>query len=240
LELTGDYDARPVMTWIHEGRVDGLIVARPRRRERPIVKAALDAGLDVSLVLPDDAPRGARALRLDNEMGAAAAAEHLLALGHRRSAFFGGPESSVDSQGRLRGLRRSALEVAKRQVLHLGDFTVQAGARAAARYLSWRAKGSAPSAVVLANDAMALGFMRSVQVAGLRVPNDVSVVGFDGVPEGGLAVPALTTVLQPTHDIGFDACRLLLDDAPEVRSGRYPMELLVRESTAAPPKPGSG
>ena len=95
-----------------------------------------------------------------------------------------------------------------------------------------------PSAVVLGNDPMALGFMRTLLQHGVRVPKEVSVVGFDGTPDGEQCWPGLTTVRQPTRQMALTACQALLDsverrpDRPT--SSEFAVELLVRESTAAP------
>lgn len=235
LRLTGEYDASPVETWIRQRTVDGLIFVRSGRRERPLVRAALDAELAVALVVPDEAVRGSVVLRLDNERGGELAGEHLYALGHRSAAFLGGPETSVDTQGRLRGLRRSALSLLRSHEVFAPDYSVASGDHLAARFLEWRGRKRSPTAVVVANDAMALGFIRSVQAAGVRIPEDVSVIGFDGVPEGALSNPALTSVAQPITQMGIDACRAILGPAKARANRRYTMHLLERTSTARAP-----
>lgn len=231
LRLTGEYDPGPVETWIRERRVDGLIFVRSGRRERPLVRAALEAELAVSLVVPDEAARGSVVLRLDNERGGELAGQHLYDLGHRSVAFFGGPEGSVDTQGRLRGLKRSGLQLVRAHEVFAPDYSVESGDHAAARFLEWHRKGRAPTSVVVANDAMALGFVRSIQGEGLRVPEDVSVVGFDGVPEGALSNPPLTTMAQPITQMGIDACRAILEPDKPRSMRRYSMQLLERRST---------
>jgi LacI family transcriptional regulator len=93
--------------------------------------------------------------------------------------------------------------------------------------------------VVLGNDTMALAFMRTVLEHGLRIPRDVSVVGFDGTPDGDQCWPGLTTVVQATRRMARDACLALLhrinrDPGGNTRQ-QYPVELLIRESSGAPP-----
>lgn len=234
LKLSGEYDATPVREWIRQERVDGLIFVRSGRKERPLIRDALDQGIAVVLVVPDEAVRGAHALRLDNEGGGVIAGEHLLALGHERVAFIGGPEASVDTQGRLRGLIRAVGPIPRSRILFSEDYSVTSGDRAVKHHLAWIRAGRAPTAVVLANDALALGFLRGVRAAGLRVPEDVSVVGFDGVQEGELSNPALTTVAQPVTSIGTDACRIVLERGQATTPKRYAMALVRRESTARP------
>ena len=90
--------------------------------------------------------------------------------------------------------------------------------------------------MVLANDALASGFMRVAHKAGIRIPGDLSIVGFDGLPEGERLWPALTSVAQPMREMGAAACRRLFEviDTPgQVQTIEFPMRLVVRESTAA-------
>jgi LacI family transcriptional regulator len=96
------------------------------------------------------------------------------------------------------------------------------------------------TALVLANDALALGFMRVAHQRGVRMPDDLSVVGFDGLPEGALLYPALTSVAQPMREMGQAACQRLFEaiagaPAEEPEKIEFPVRLLVRESTSHAP-----
>lgn len=91
----------------------------------------------------------------------------------------------------------------------------------------------------MGNDALALGFLRVAQQRGIRVPQTLSIVGFDNVPEGALLWPGLTTVAQPMREMGRTACRRLFESigsGGEVHTEKYPMELVVRESAGAAPE----
>jgi DNA-binding LacI/PurR family transcriptional regulator len=243
----GQYDAGPVATWLTERRVDGLIFVRYTKREQPLLRIATEGGLPVVMVAPDVKAPCAFTVRCRNRDAGRLAAEHLLELGHRHLAFVGGPAESIDSQGRLTGIRtlleERGLSLAARDAEFSGTYEPDGGIAYAARYLA-RSVRARPTGVILANDAMAIGFMRAVLQAGLRVPEDVSVVGFDGLPEGALFWPGLTTVAQPMRKMGAVACRALLDrvqgqgDAEEVTTVEYSMQLERRESTA-PPRGGS-
>ncbi len=243
LEPHGVYDATRVADWIRDRRVDGLVFARAGKRERPLVQAAEKAGIPMAFVVPDLRFRCGLILVADNVRAGTLAGEHLLRLGHRRFAFYGGPADSVDSKHRLQGLSGAlvaeGLAMRTEHVAFERDYSSDSGVRAARHWLSLPRR-AAPTAVVLGNDAMALGFLRQVQAAGCAVPGAVSVVGFDGVPETGLVWPGLTTVTQPTQEMGRDACRWLLEailgeGAGAAEPRRYEMHLLVRESTGAPP-----
>ena len=235
LELRGKYDQTIVQQWIRERRIDGLILAKPQRRERSLARACLDAQLPVVTIAPDEILKHVHVVRCDNIAAGATVANHLADLGHTRIAFAGGPEHSVDSRHRLHGLRSGLLArgitLAERFVFSCNSWDVTAGGTFAEQFLA------APlevTALVMANDALAFGFMRVAHQRGIRMPDDLSIVGFDGLPQGSLFYPALTTVRQPMREMGRVACRRLFDRDSEsavVDRAEFPMELLVREST---------
>ena len=235
LELRGKYDQSIVMQWIRERRIDGLILAKPQRRERSLARACLDAQLPVVMIAPDEILKHVHVVRCDNIAAGGAVANHLADLGHTRIAFAGGPEHSVDSRQRLHGLRSGLLArgitLAEHAVFSCDSWDASAGALFADRFLA------APlevTALVLANDALAFGFMRVAHQRGVRMPQDLSIVGFDGLPQGSLFYPSLTSVRQPMREMGRVACRRLFDRDSEtavVDRAEFPMELLVREST---------
>lgn len=241
--LTGGYDAGAVMAWIQEGRVDGLIMVRYSQRDEPLFGAAVDLGLPVVFIAPDVVAPAAHTVRSKNVEAGRLVARHLYELGHRRIAFAGGPRESLDTRQRLEGLslgcRERGLELGAEGVWFGSGYCHDAGAEYARVFLAKERRARA-SAVVLGNDSMALGFMRTVLRHGARVPEDVSIVGFDGTPDGEQCWPGLTTVVQPTRRMAADACRALLERVGSKSSARapsaieYDVELLVRESTAGP------
>jgi DNA-binding LacI/PurR family transcriptional regulator len=244
LALSGRYDASAVSAWIREHRVDGLIFARYTRRERPLLDGATKAGLPVVLIGPDIATRVGFAIRCENRKAGRLVGQHLLALGHRRIAFAGGPHDSLDTRDRLYGLgqamKEDGLDLAGADVWFGDSYDPESGI-AYAELLLRRDPAERPTAVVLGNDAMALGFMRTVLGHGLRIPKDLSVAGFDGIPDGALYWPGLTTVIQPTRTMGSTACRALLERIADPEQDRpvtvkYDVELAIRESTGAPPR----
>ncbi len=244
LKMRNKYDPSTVATWIDDRRVDGIIFVRFTREERPLLKAAEEAGIPVSFICPDVTQSAGFTVRCRNEDAGRAIGEHLLSLGHHRIGFAGGPKESIDSVDRLRGLKE-AIEAAggtlnPEDTSFAPNYMPQAGAKAAADYLS-RPAGRRPTAMVLGNDSMALAFLRELLSAGLRLPDDVSVAGFDGIEEGERSWPALTTVAQPMQLLGSAACRALLErirdpEASAVMTAEYPMTLIVRESTGPAPQ----
>lgn len=144
--------------------------------------------------------------------GGALAAGHLLGLGHRRFGYVTGPDGSSIDDERWAGYRDTLAAAgvpAAAVARYPGDFQVETGADAARRFLATEAAGR-PTALFAASDMMAIGFTRTLHDAGLRVPRDVSVVGFDGIEFADYCEPPLTTLRQPREAMGREAAELLV------------------------------
>jgi LacI family transcriptional regulator len=173
-----------------------------------------------------------------NWAGGRAATEHLTSIGHRRIALITGPKNLLCSRARLDGYR-AALEEAGQVVddtlIRQGDFNHESGFAAATELL---ALSERPTAIFASNDTMALGVFEAARRRGLRIPEDLSVVGFDDLPEARWSPPPLTTVRQPLAEMGALAARTVLGLAAGETGGlprvELATELVVRESTAAP------
>ena len=212
------------------GRVDGLVVMSPDV-EGDVLRAGLPAGLPV-VVLGGAVP-GHGAVAIDNEAAARAMTAHLVGLGHRRVTLLGGPPSNADARARHDGYRRALADagLAYDPALVLeGDFTEASGYASAAPLLALSPR---PTALFAANDAMAIGALRALREAGLDVPGDVALAGFDDVPVARYVTPALTTVHVPIDEIGARAVEAVLSAVrtpaapPRVT---LPTRLVVRES----------
>ena len=174
--------------------------------------------------------------------GAKAATEHLIALGHRRIGWVGGPPASAASSDRLHGYR-AALQSAgiptDASMETSGEFSVEFGRSGGASLLGLARR---PTAIVAANDEIAIGVIEAARAADLQVPDDLSVTGYDGIPQASWTTPRLTTVRQPLADMGRMAIRMIVETArgnpPESRHIQLVTQLLVHESTA-PPRAGS-
>ncbi len=198
--------------------------------------------LGVPVVVVD--PVGAPAMEVPtigatNWTGGMQATEHLISLGHRRIGFIAGPPRLLCSRARLDGYR-AALEAAgldvDRELLRQGDFYHESGFAGGASLLDG---AQPPTAIFASSDQMALGVHEAVRQRGLRVPDDVSVVGFDDLPEVRWSSPPLTTVRQPLSEMGQLAARTVLRLAAGERIESLRVELatdlVVRDSTAPPP-----
>jgi DNA-binding LacI/PurR family transcriptional regulator len=244
INIQGRYELGAVRAWIDEERVDGLVFAHPGKPEVELMSAAGKAGLPMAFVAPDELFPTGHSFGGENHQAGKAIAEHLLELGHRRFAFAGGPASSQDTQDRLAGLREAltehGVELPEQNVTFAETYLADQGIGHAKRWLAMP-RNEAPTAVVLGNDPMALGFMRVLQQNGVSIPREVSVAGFDGLPEAGLCWPGLTTASQPAQQMGVDAVAAVLRQLQHPGSGsassvKYPMQLIVRESTGPAPE----
>ncbi|OPX37948.1 MAG: hypothetical protein B1H11_05165 [Desulfobacteraceae bacterium 4484_190.1] len=193
-----------------EQRVDGIIVLTPRGDEALIrhiqAKGFPLVVVDRDIQSADDVVE----VIVDNFHGALAAAQHLIGLGYRRIGFINGIPELQASQDRRRGyqvaLQEHGIDSRPEWVVE-GEFTDAGGYRAMKKLL---AADPPIEAVFAASDTMALGAIRAIREQGLRVPQDVAIVGFDDVPLAAQVDPPLTTVRQPISAMGRTACRLLV------------------------------
>ncbi|GIF51885.1 LacI family transcriptional regulator [Asanoa ferruginea] len=186
----------------------------------------------------DQPPPDVASIGATNFAGGYVAAEHLISLGHRRIGAIGGPERLQCTRARIAGYR-AALESAglptDRQLIRYGNFMHEGGLRGAQLLL---ALPSPPTAIFAGSDQQATGVYEAVRRAGLTIPGDVSVVGFDDLNFAEWTAPPMTTVRQPLHEMGVAAARTLLRivNGERLESTRIELatHLVVRGSTAAP------
>ncbi len=210
--------------------VDGILVIAP---QEDAIDALLHLPEDVPVVAVEAGPSDAvPVVEVDQFAGATAATKHLLELGHETVWHVAGPPDFLEAQQRLDAWRKT-LEAAGRPTPEplTGDWSARAGYDLGCRLAS----EAAVTAIFVANDQMALGVLRALREAGRGIPDEVSVVGFDDIPEAPYFAPPLTTVRQDFDQIGRRSMGLLLD-VIETRKRlaavpRVPPELIVREST---------
>jgi LacI family transcriptional regulator len=227
-------------------RVDGLVVMSPFANGELVGDALKGA---VPLVLLSSARNGSHAaFGVDNHAGALAVARHLLEAGHRRIAFIGGPPDNLEAQDRLRGFRDAHREAGvKPGPVLRGNFREESGFAAAALLLL---QGPLPDAIFAANDAMALGCLHALRNAGVSVPGDVALAGFDDIPIARFLDPPLTTAGIAIADMGREAIEccvsLVRGEAAAPMHKLFAPTLVVRASSAnirgaaAQPSPNSG
>jgi LacI family transcriptional regulator len=209
---------------------DGLIVVTP-------AATSFSTAAPVVAVDPNNECPECLAIIATNHAGALAAMEHLIALGHRRIGFIGGRAdlqcAQQRQQGYLDALRQARIPV-DQQLIAVGDFTTETGRECARLLLSIP---EPPTAIFAANDQSAIGAIEAAREMELHVPDDLSVVGFDNIPEAAYFNPALTTVDQFIDQMGYTATEMLLDmlqgKPPESDLHKMPTQLVVRDSCQA-------
>jgi DNA-binding LacI/PurR family transcriptional regulator len=214
--------------------VDGILVIVS---EQESADALLEATANVPIVAVEAGPeRGIPVVAVDQLVGARMATRHLIDLGHETVWHITGPAGSLESQRRVLGWRdalRSAAASAPPPLI--GDWSARSG-----YYLGRRlSRDPGVTAVFVSNDQMALGVLRAMHESGREVPRDVSVVGFDDIPEAPYFMPPLTTIRQDFGEVGSRSLRVLVRAVESFKAGdRAPEgslvnpELVVRASTA--------
>ena len=182
------------------GRVDGLLVMSPHVNTESLA-ANLPLGLPVVLINTRLPEGGQSSFAVDNHGGALAMTRHLINRGHRRVAFISGPDNNYEAQERLRGYRSALAEClpAATETVLAGDFTEESGWRACREIT---ALAQRPSAVFCGNDMMAIGCLAALAEAGVKVPHDIALAGFDDIPIARYVTPPLTTVRVRIAELG--------------------------------------
>ncbi len=222
---------------VRGGYLDGLVVVSVPRGD-PLIPMLLEEEVPFVLVGRDpdwDTPY----VEGDNYRGGYMATEHLLRLGYRRIGTITGPLKLWAATERLRGYqdahRDAGLEPDPGFIVE-ADFTEIGGMAAMRKLLE-----AGPEAVFVQSDTMAAGALRAVKAAGLKVPDDIALVGYDDAPLAELLEPPLTTVHQPIHMMGYTAVEMLIEHIerpkPRTQGVILPVKLVVRRSCGALPQP---
>lgn len=219
------------------GRVDGLLVMSPHI-DTAALAANLPQGLPVVLIntrLPEE---GMASFAVDNHGGAYAMTRHLISRGHRQVAFIAGPENNYEAQERLRGYRSALADLlpGAAELVLPGDFTEESGWRAGSEIATLAQR---PDAVFCGNDMMAIGCLAALAEAGVRVPHDIALAGFDDIPMARYASPPLTTVRVRIAELGSLALDRLASaiENPGRSAAQHQTlraELVVRQSCSPP------
>lgn len=228
-----EYERRMIRQVLHSGLLDGVLVSS-MLMDDPIVRAL--HGSNKPFILVGRHPTlDVNYIDVDNVNGAREATLHLLRLGYKKVATVTGPQNMIAGQDRLTGYRQALKErgrTYRSELVAEADFS-EAGGYTAMRSLL----PNKPDAVFVASDTMAEGALRALHEAGLRVPQDIAVVGYDDMPNAARLSPPLTTIRQPTQRMGALAVNALIDiiqnpSAPK-RHIVLPVELVIRESCGA-------
>ncbi|WP_230010961.1 substrate-binding domain-containing protein, partial [Microbacterium sp. Bi128] len=213
---------------------DGLIVIVPHDGTLQVLE---DLNLDLPVIVVGGAGEGRLSgAMVDQKLGARLAVAHLISLGHERIGHVSGPLDWVDGKARVDGWREELAEAGlSDELLVEGDWSADSGYRIGQQLAEQRSA----TAVFVSNDQMALGLLRAFGEKGIRVPEDVSVVGFDDQPESAYFMPPLTTVRQDFEELGKRCVDLIRAQVEgDAASGALVVKpaLVVRASTAPRPR----
>jgi LacI family transcriptional regulator len=222
---------------LEQQRVQGILIT-PVDPESPVLDAVVARG--TPLVIVDRTREDDRicSVAVDDVLGGRLAVEHLIDQGHTRVAFVGGPESIGQVTDRLAGARQAwsaaGLPEDDLTLVQTESLTVAAGREAGER-LAGLASSRRPTAAFCANDLIALGLLQQATRAGLAVPDQLAIVGYDDIEFAAAAAVPLTSVRQPRHELGRTAARLVLDEATNPQHVHeqlsFEPELVARTST---------
>lgn len=198
-----------------------------------------EAGVPLATICVELSESSFPSVMVDDQLASRTVVEHLAALGHRSFGYISGPKENRNEIGRregfIAGLSAAGFDPGQAHYWQ-GDFMIESGVGAAREFL---ALSERPTAVYSVSDSMAISFMKTVMEAGVRVPEDLSIVGFDGIEFAEFVTPTLTTIQQPRHEIGRNGARVLLEalgNGTRPKSVRLAAPLIVRNSTAVAPR----
>jgi LacI family transcriptional regulator len=219
------------------GLADGLLLVLPRNPEaylETLRQYRFPSVLIDHRGVDEETPAVAAA----NQQGAYSAAKYLIGLGHRRIGFITGAMDQICAQDRLGGYRTALADngiAFDPALVREGNFFQPLGYTGASALLELP---QPPTAIFASNDVSAFGVMEAVREHGLRIPDDVSVMGFDDIPQAAHVHPPLTTVRQPLEEMGRTATRMLLEyikgPPPSIERVELPTELVIRQSCQTP------
>lgn len=230
-----------VAQFLDDTQVRAMILVPPLSDSVNVHKLLIERNIDFVLISPSQPVAGASAVAMDDRLAAQEITEHLIAFGHKRLAHIAGDEAHVSALSRRRGffdaIESGPKDVSRSPQIEVGGFDFRRGMDCAEALLSQKER---PTAIFAANDHMALAVMMAAHRRGIRIPEDLSIAGFDNTPMGQSIWPTLTTVAQPFDAFAQRALRLLGqgDKQMEGLSAIHilPHQLVVRGSTGPAPK----
>jgi DNA-binding LacI/PurR family transcriptional regulator len=229
----GEEELSSYRSKVRSYRVDGFIIVRTRRQDTRI-EYLCEANVPFAAFGRVEGPCDFPYVDMDNEYGMTLVARHLAGLGHQKIAFIAAPDYLMFAHARLEGFKLGLQEQGLRlenSLVVVGDLTQKGGYEQAEDLLD---RPDPPTAIVACNDLMALGAISAAQKRGLKVGEDIAIIGFDDIPQAELNHPSLTTLHQPIYKIGSMVCEMLIQCLKgvslEEKGKILKPSLMVRES----------
>ncbi len=230
-----------ILGLVDAGACEGLILTPPFSDDLELIDELNRRSFPVACVSAGKAAsQYASSVRIDEERAGFELTRHLLKLGHRQFGYIRGPQEHQAAEERFEGFKRALDEVglgASAYQAEPGNFTFRSGVELTQTLL---ARSVRPTAIVCANDDMAVGALFTAHRIGLAIPQEVSIVGFDDTPISEIIWPPLTTIHHPIKIIGYEAAKMLVErikvgGSGEIRTHVIPFRLVERETSAAAP-----
>jgi DNA-binding LacI/PurR family transcriptional regulator len=210
--------------------VDGIVIIAPQIQSTKEVSDVI--GNFPAVLVESESSASLPSVNVDQLYGAYEITKHLISLGHKSIAHITGPKDWYETEQRLKGFQKAMIEnKLEKNNLWEGDWSASSGYEAAVQII----KKKKISAIFAGNDAMALGALKAISQLGFNVPGDISLVGFDDLPESRFLTPSLTTARQDFHEVGEQALAVLLGLINRKKSRMnvaIKPEILIRDSTA--------
>lgn len=217
--------------------IDGIILAGGTGEDEKYIQYIQDQDIPIVFIDREIEEHFTNSIGIDNEMAMYEATKYLLELGHKKIGFISGPLRVKVFAKRLKGYQRALESYGlkfEQSLLEESDETASGG-RIATRKLLKRNKDM--TAILASNDMMAIGSLKELNEANLRVPGDISLMGFDNIPLTSIITPSLTTVSQPSYEMGVEAMKLLLEIIQGKKKAKSKIilgtEIVIRESTSS-------
>ena len=230
---------REVVSALRSRRVDGILLAAASGNDTQHIRTAIEAGISVVCLDRTTAGIDTDAVLLDNVRGGQRCVRHLIRQGHREIAIITGPLNVQSARERYQGyqdaLQEAEIEVTQ-NLIQEGDFRRESGHRLGRKLIRMRNR---PSAIFVCNGVMTMGVLEALEEAGLHCPDDISLATFDDLTGGSSLHPRLTTVVQPSYEIGSRAANMLMDRVEGKLTGgslvvRIAPTLTIGESSSSP------
>jgi len=234
--LACDKDSQEILNLVLQHLVDGFIFTPPADNAQHLLEKLIQRDIPFVRLTPSDRQSPLPYVTATDRQGAFDMTKYLIELGHRRIAYIHGPQEQRAAHDRFAGykcaLQEAGVEVDE-TMIEYGDDHFQSGYQAALNLIN---RTPIPTAIFCNNDEMAAGASSAIFNCGLKVPNDISVAGFDDIPLSRQLHPALTTVHQPIYEIAQKATNLLMKMCKVEELGKleyeFPTEIIIRQSTA--------
>lgn len=224
-----------IVTAYNEKRVEGFIILSPNANDAELFERLESLEIPYVATAKIPKPKYTNYVDVDNILGAFNAVNYLISLGHKRISMITGPKYLVSHKDRIEGYKQALLKhdlSFDSEYLKFGDNSIESGYNCAVQLMN---PDNPPTAIFAAGDMMAIGAIQAIRNKGFKVPEDISVMGFDDIIFADYIDPPLTTIRQPANQKGAEAFKALveyLDNRTPIKNQILPVELVVRNSTS--------